>query len=79
MMIYEGIEVEGHHSAIREGWKLGMLTDTEVWLDIYEKIKMTAHNYDESASMEVYRLIREEYTSLLMDFDDLLTGKNVKL
>ena len=51
MIPYEGIEAEGESSAIREGWKLGELTEAEVWQDMYEKRKMTAHNYDESASM----------------------------
>lgn len=45
------------------------MTDAEVWLDMYEKRKMTAHNYDESASIEVYRLVKGEYVSYLLDFE----------
>lgn len=72
MIAYEGIEVDSYRSAIREGWKQGMLMDAEAWLDMYEKSKMTTYNYDESVATLVYRLVKEEYASLLLPFDDLL-------
>lgn len=78
MIIYEGIEVDSYRSAIREGWKQGMLTDAEVWLDMYEKSSLTMHNYDESVATLGYRLIKEEYVSLLLALDDRLTGQDVK-
>ncbi|WP_303840770.1 nucleotidyltransferase substrate binding protein [Selenomonas ruminantium] len=40
MIVYEEIKIEGAGSAMRVGWKLGLLTDAEVWLDMYEKNKM---------------------------------------
>ena len=40
MIVYEEIKIEGARSAMRVGWKLGLLTDAEVWLDMYEKNKM---------------------------------------
>lgn len=78
MIIYEGIEVDSYRSAIREGWKQGMLTDAEVWLDMYEKSSLTMHNYDESVATQVYRQIKEEYASLLLALDDRLTCRDVK-
>jgi len=78
MIAYEEVEVDSYRSAIREGWKQGMLTDAEVWLDMYGKSKMTTHNYNESVATQVYRQIKEEYASLLLVLDDRLTCRDVK-
>ena len=78
MIAYEGIEVDSYRSTIREGGKQRMLTDAEVWLDMYEKSKMTTHNYNESVATQVYRQIKEEYASLLLALDDRLTCHDVK-
>jgi len=63
---YEGIEVNSPRSSIREGWKQGMITDAEAWLDMQEKRNLSAHTYNESTALEVYNLIKEKYAVLLV-------------
>ena len=66
---YEGIEANSPRSSIREGWKQGMITDAEVWLDMQEKRNLSAHTYNESTALEVYQLIKEKYAALLTAWD----------
>lgn len=66
MIAYEGVEVDSYRSAIREGWKQGMLTDAEVWLDMYEKSKFTTYNYNEPSTTLIYRLVKGKYIRLLL-------------
>ena len=67
---YEGIEANSPRSSIREGWKQGMITDAEVWLDMQEKRNLSAHTYNESTALEVYQLIKEKYAALLVAWDE---------
>lgn len=66
---YEGVEAASPRSAIREAWKLHLITDAEKWLDMQEKRNLTAHTYNESTAREIYRLVKEEYYSLLEELD----------
>ena len=50
---YEGIEVASPRSAIREAWKLHLITDAEKWLDMQQKRNLTAHTYNESTAREI--------------------------
>ena len=67
---YEGITVSSPRSSIREGWKQGMIADAEGWLDMQEKRNLSAHTYNESTALEVYRLIKEKYADLLLAWDE---------
>ena len=67
---YEGIEVSSPRSSIREGWKAGLIDDAETWLDMQEKRNLSTHTYNESTALEVYRLIKEKYVALLVEWDE---------
>lgn len=67
---YEGIEVSSPRSSIREGWKQGMISDAEAWLDMQEKRNLSSHTYNESTALEVYRLIKDKYVALLLAWDE---------
>lgn len=67
---YEGIEVSSPRSSIREGWKQGMISDAEAWLDMQEKRNLSSHTYNESTALEVYRLIKDKYVALLLAGDE---------
>ena len=67
---YEGIEANSPRSSIREGWKQGMITDAEAWLDMQEKRNLSSHTYNESTALEVYNLIKEKYVALLVAWDE---------
>ena len=67
---YEGVEVSSPRASIREGWKKGMITDSESWLDMQEKRKLSMRIYNESTALEVYRLIEDKYVGLLVAWDE---------
>ena len=66
---YEGIEVNSPHSGIREGWKQGLISDAEAWLDMMEKRNLSSHTYDENVARDIYHEVRERYADLLEVLD----------
>lgn len=69
---YEGIEANSPRSSIREGWKQGLISDAEAWLDMMEKRNLSSHTYDENAAREIYREVKERYADLLESFDQMM-------
>ena len=66
---YEGIEANSPRSCIREGWKQGLISNAEAWLEMMEKRNLSSHTYDENAAREIYREVKERYADLLESFD----------
>ena len=66
---YEGIEANSPRSSIREGWKHGLISDAEAWLDMMEKRNLSAHTYDEHSAWGIYRVVKERYIALLTALD----------
>ena len=66
---YEGIEANSPRSCIREGWKQGLISDAEAWLEMMEKRNLSSHTYDENVAREIYHDVKEWYVGLLESFD----------
>ena len=66
---YEGCEANSPRSCIREGWKQGLIADAEAWLDMMEKLNLSAHTYDEHSAWGIYRVVKERYIALLTALD----------
>lgn len=66
---YEGIEANSPRSSIREGWKQGLISDAEEWLDMMEKRNLSSHTYDENVARDIYHEVRERYADLLEVLD----------
>ena len=66
---YEGIEANSPRSSIREGWKQGLISDAEAWLDMMEKRNLSPHTYDENVARDIYHEVRERYANLLEALD----------
>lgn len=66
---YEGIEANSPRSSIREGWKQGLISDAEEWLDMMEKRNLSPHTYDENVARDIYHEVRERYANLLEALD----------
>ena len=66
---YEGIEANSPRSSIREGWKRGLISDAEEWLDMMEKRNLSSHTYDENVARDIYHEVRERYADLLEVLD----------
>lgn len=66
---YEGVEANSPRSSIREGWKQGLISDAEAWLDMMEKRNLSSHTYDENVAWDIYHEVRERYANLLEALD----------
>lgn len=66
---YEGVEANSPRSSIREGWKQGLISDAEAWLDMMEKRKLSSHTYDENVARDIYHEVKEKYIALLEALD----------
>lgn len=69
VLSYDGIEVSSPRGSIREAWKLGIIGDAEMWLDMLERRNLSAHTYSEVTAEEIYQAIRETYIELLLRLD----------
>ena len=81
---YEGIEANSPRSCIREGWKQGLISNAEAWLEMMEKRNLSSHTYDENVAREIYHDVKERYVVLLEALDQMMNdwlgrteGKNV--
>ena len=66
---YDGIEANSPRSCIREGWKQGLISNAEAWLEMMEKRNLSSHTYDENVVRKIYHDVKERYIGLLESFD----------
>ncbi|MGB9840913.1 nucleotidyltransferase substrate binding protein [Thermovenabulum sp.] len=64
---YEGIEVKSPRSAIREGYKVGIISDGDAWIDMMIDRNKTSHVYDEREANAIYNKIKSFYVGLLRE------------
>ena len=69
---YEGIEANSPRSCIREGWKQGLISNAEAWLEMMEKRNLSSHTYDENVAREIYHDVKERYVGLLEALDQMM-------
>jgi len=62
---YKGIEARSPRSAIKEGFRAGLLDDDEIFLDMLEDRNLTTHIYEESTAEEIFKRIKQVYTPSL--------------
>ncbi len=62
---YKGIEVRAPRTAIKEAFKVGLIDDDEIFLDMLEDRNLTSHIYDEATAEEVFERIKKIYTPSL--------------
>ncbi|OIJ22334.1 nucleotidyltransferase [Anaerobacillus alkalidiazotrophicus] len=67
---YNGnLEVTSPRRTIQEAFKEGIITEGDKWLKMLENRNRTSHTYDEEIANEIYRNIKEEFSTI---FDSLL-------
>ena len=54
-------DIYGSRDAIREAFKLGVLENGEVWLEMIKSRNLTSHIYDESIVDDIIRYVKENY------------------
>lgn len=78
---YQGnLEIRGSRDATREAFKVGLISDGEVWMDMIISRNKTTHTYDEKTAREISNNILKQYVELFNDFKqkmDNLRSKNI--
>lgn len=67
---YEGIEVKSPRSAIKEGFKAGIIANGEAWIEMLVDRNKTSHIYDEKEARAIYNKIKSFYVDLLKELKD---------
>lgn len=69
------VDLFGSKDAIRQAFKLGILSNGEVWMNMIKSRNQTSHIYDEKTAEEIMTLIVDSYFSefafLLSKFHEL--------
>ncbi|MBN7573926.1 MULTISPECIES: nucleotidyltransferase substrate binding protein [Clostridium] len=74
----EGIqEAKSPKSTFREGFKIGIIEDGEVWIDMLNDRNLTSHVYDEEVAFDIYEKIISKYFKQMNDIYVLLKSKVV--
>jgi len=73
-------EIMGSRDATREAFKVGLISNGEVWMDMIISRNKTTHTYDEKTAREISNNILKQYVELFNDFKqkmDNLRSKNI--
>lgn len=77
---YQGnSDIKGSRDATREAFKIGLINDGEVWMDMISSRNKTTHTYNDATATEIYDKIIYEYYTVFNDFmkimEELRSGK----
>lgn len=73
---YEEIgEFNSPRSAIKEAYKIGIIENGEIWLDMITDRNLTSHTYDEETANNIYLNIINNYFSELKNFKNEIGSK----
>ncbi len=81
---YQGnSEIAGSRDATREAFKMKLISDGKVWMNMVENRNRTSHTYNEETANEIYQLIIDEYNKAFSDFlkrmEELRSGMQTDL
>jgi nucleotidyltransferase substrate binding protein (TIGR01987 family) len=66
---YQGAaEIGGSRDATREAFKIGLITDGEVWMDMIKSRNLTTHTYNEATTDGIFIKIINDYFALFKAF-----------
>ena len=75
----EGIqEAKSPKSTFREAFKIGIIEDGEVWIDMLNDRNLTSHVYDEEVAFDIYIKIISTYFKQMNNMYTLLKSKVVE-
>ena len=71
---FQGIsEIRSPREAFKEGFKSGIISDGDAWIDMLQDRNLTAHTYNEKAAQEIYMKIKEKHFSNLIELYQVLS------
>ncbi len=81
---YQGnFDIKGSRDATREAFKMKLITNGDVWMDMISNRNKSSHTYNEETADEVYKSIITDYYSAFIEFaknmEALISGTQTKL
>lgn len=67
--------VGGSRDATRAAFKLQIIENAEIWMDMIQSRNKTSHTYNEETANEIFRKIINDYFPLFLDFRDVMEEK----
>ena len=69
---YQGVdkEITGSRDAIRWAFDSGLITSSDVWMEMLKRRNDTSHTYDEETATEVVKSVKEIYFQAFVVFYD---------
>ena len=61
----DGFDVRSPRDTLKQAFQNGLVKEGHQWLEALEHRNLTAHTYDEAASIAVEKLIRERYFPII--------------
>lgn len=68
-------EINGSRDATREAFKMQLITDGAVWMDMIGSRNRTSHTYDEDTANEIYDRVINDYYAAFMQFQKTMESK----
>lgn len=72
---YQGdASIRGSRDATRAAFKMALISDGEVWMDLIKSRNETSHTYNEETANEIFHKIIEDYFSSFEKFTIVMEG-----
>ena len=75
--------IGGSRDATREAYKLQIIENADVWMDMIQSRNKTSHTYNQEIANEIFGKIIHDYFQLFLDFQKVMeekrSGEQIKL
>lgn len=73
---YQGLfHIMGSRDASREAFKIGLATESQVWMDMIKSRNLSSHTYSKTVSNELILDIRNRYHSCFLELKTKIESK----
>lgn len=73
---YQGnFTIGGSRDASREAFKLNLISDGHLWMDMISSRNKTSHTYNEATANEIFEKIVEKYYPAFLEFRNIMESK----
>ncbi len=74
--IYQGNpNISGSRDSTREAFKLNLIENADMWMDMIQSRNKTSHTYNESTANEIFDKIINDYFPLFVKFENTMQIK----
>lgn len=72
-LAYQGItDITGSRDAIRESFRIGIISNGETWMEMLKSRNLTSHTYNEDTADEIASAIINSYFNLFIELEKKL-------